>query len=615
MVPGLAILAPTVPWYGKSIFSPHEFQSLSKENLMGVKLTWLHLSDLHMEKEDLYDRGVVIKDLLTDLQRLRLKGVVPDFVVFTGDITRHGKEDEYTLAEDEFFCKMLKVLQLDAKDLIVAPGNHDVQDAVRDQLQNPLDKLKSNRDVTQFFGPKQSWEIHLEVFNDFTAFAKSHTICASQSCRSTYADVHEIMKDKKRIAVVILNSAVLSRYNKNIEGEVEDYGHLTIGERQALTAFEKTKGADLVITLIHHPFHWLLPFEQRMIEEIVTDTSDFILVGHLHDVYTCGNNGRSGRPQYIRAGSVFNTRATPNAYNMVEMDLDSLQGRIIYRRWFNEARGGGKWSKDIVTTGEEKDGVEPFILKNNDQDDGMGRWIPASADMFTLTDTCRQNIAKLGMTEDHLIELVRNEFLSHANYLKYDQDATPMPVRGSYIVIFNKRGSNVVLHNVTHCTRNDAAMSSWSVILTLYRQAARLAYRRNPDVLIQLRSHLPTALAFHQDIRTLMVKHFGRFRDMDVSLEKAELERFVSEQFPGAFAATGTEAQQKGLSGDQAQMAKGQILFGLGESLRACKAALETQELIKSGNIEGSEGIRAMTPELERSLQHLHKIILDFPPV
>jgi 3',5'-cyclic AMP phosphodiesterase CpdA len=67
------------------------------------RLQWIHLSDLHINVDDQFDRSVVLPSLWRDIENLVSKGLQPDFIAFTGDVAYHGREEEYELAEKEFF--------------------------------------------------------------------------------------------------------------------------------------------------------------------------------------------------------------------------------------------------------------------------------------------------------------------------------------------------------------------------------------------------------------------------------------------------------------------------------------------------------------------------------
>ena len=91
-----------------------------------TKLTWLHLSDLHINAKTIFDSDIVLTDLLIDINERILKdGLRPDFIAVTGDIALNGNDDGYKSAY-AFFQQLLQITGLPVNRLLVVPGNHDV---------------------------------------------------------------------------------------------------------------------------------------------------------------------------------------------------------------------------------------------------------------------------------------------------------------------------------------------------------------------------------------------------------------------------------------------------------------------------------------------------------
>ena len=88
-------------------------------------LTWLHLSDLQLQKES--GQAVVLKQLLDDVERLREENLRPDFICVTGDVADSGQPDEYGRAR-EFFDDLLHLTSVSRERLFIIPGNHDIDE-------------------------------------------------------------------------------------------------------------------------------------------------------------------------------------------------------------------------------------------------------------------------------------------------------------------------------------------------------------------------------------------------------------------------------------------------------------------------------------------------------
>jgi predicted MPP superfamily phosphohydrolase len=106
-------------------------------------LTWLHLSDIHFQQGDSYNRNVVLRALISAVQRFRTQGCCPNLIFFTGDIASSGKEKEY-VSTSTFLDELLHAAGLDKKYLFIVPGNHDVDRNAAKGLERTL------------FGPSQT---------------------------------------------------------------------------------------------------------------------------------------------------------------------------------------------------------------------------------------------------------------------------------------------------------------------------------------------------------------------------------------------------------------------------------------------------------------------------
>lgn len=107
------------------------------------KISWLHLSDLHIllnsPSWENYRNSMLRIFESNDFSK-------PDFVVITGDYRVIGKGNPFELAEN-FIRKIIDVLKLDiSKDLFLIPGNHDTlpqqdEDGALERRTNELQQL------------------------------------------------------------------------------------------------------------------------------------------------------------------------------------------------------------------------------------------------------------------------------------------------------------------------------------------------------------------------------------------------------------------------------------------------------------------------------------------
>ena len=111
-------------------------------------LTWLHLSDFHVGK-DQYAQARIIDHILSEVAVVSKAFRKPDFVFITGDLANKGHVEEFEVFEKEFLVPLLQELgDSHLSRVFVIPGNHDLDRRqakavkrydVLDEVQNFLD--------------------------------------------------------------------------------------------------------------------------------------------------------------------------------------------------------------------------------------------------------------------------------------------------------------------------------------------------------------------------------------------------------------------------------------------------------------------------------------------
>jgi hypothetical protein len=212
----------------------------------------------------------------------------------------------------------------------------------------------------------------------------------------------------------------------------------------------------------------------------------------------------------------------------------------------------------------------------------------------------KNDLATLELTEYDIADLVQSEFRSHLNYFRFDLEDYPMPVKSHFIVYLSKIENDITFLRAIPCTKNEAKLASWNDILTLYRRATRLAYRQvNADhkLLLYTQGAIGRATTLHLEIQSRIEKHFAKYDALvlqPMSLEKLEV--------------PSTDKDNKSI-------AVSSISFHLHESYVANKEVTNIIEYMDADDITPDDAIGLIVSQLERSLQHIHKIIIDFPPL
>jgi predicted MPP superfamily phosphohydrolase len=329
---------------------------------MDNTITWVHLSDFHFCAADEYDAGIVLDALLQDLaDRISQDGLQPGFAVVSGDLAFSGKPAEYAQAA-RFLDRLLATLGLDRDRLLLVPGNHDAdRDAVSPVAQVVHRSLAAHTQVDSF---RRAIAETLQDEVGRLMFGKR--LEAYRGLVSDYLGDHLPLDDVyglavkrlvlagKQVALLGFNSAWLSY------GGEEDRGRLAVGERQVRSALKASEDADLCIGVLHHPLEWLHDLDRHDVEPLLLQHCGFLLHGHLHQTATTSLSNPDASAIVLAAGACYGARSFPNSYHWVQLDMAAGEGRVVLRRYSDQA--GGFWTRDAMTYRNAPDGVWTFPL-------------------------------------------------------------------------------------------------------------------------------------------------------------------------------------------------------------------------------------------------------------
>src|ERR1700730_7982904 len=218
------------------------------------------------------------------------------------------------------------------------------------------------------------------------------------------------------------------------------------------------------------PFEWLVDVDRHAVEQRIGGLASFVLRGHVHRADVIRVSSTSGDLAVIPCGSVFDTRQSPNAYNIVRMNLRTGEA-MVYLRRFNSRRN--EWQKDTESTGDKGDGRVTLRVPKFWWAAAVSSAAPADARSVrdytcTFTEECKRCMEALSLDEEQALSLIQAEFVSHVNYFRFDLEDYPMPTRQDYIVYLDKVGGRIEFRRVVASTHDQAQLASWNDLLALY---------------------------------------------------------------------------------------------------------------------------------------------------
>jgi len=314
-------------------------------------LTWLHLSDWHQKGKE-FGRVKVRDALMKDIkERVAISPDLAkiDFIVFSGDVTFHGTTNEYQDAITEFFTPLLEAANVDKERLFIVPGNHDLEWAALELLPSDLpQRLNAPNIVDEWLTDERKRRTLMSPFENYSQFISHYLGQDVAGSEPAFGFVRRFQAGGQKIVVIGLNSAWLCARIRDANGEPDDRGHLILGEPQVYEALAKSQDAEICIAVFHHPFDWLVEFDQHRIEERIGRQCHFVLRGHQHFPQVQVMRGTIGDCVVIPAGASYDRDVSSdplytNAYNFVHLDLETNRGIAYLRRWSTRR---GEWVDD-----------------------------------------------------------------------------------------------------------------------------------------------------------------------------------------------------------------------------------------------------------------------------
>lgn len=324
---------------------------------MNNKLTWLHLSDLHLtckSKENDWtvksiNQDIVIRSLLEAIEKLLIqKEQKPDLIFITGDLVHGGKPEEYQVAE-EFCRKLLEITGLTKQQLFIVPGNHDVNrvEVKPIHIKNWCN-FDNPDDISEILSDSDIFPILMRKLDSFDKFYNEFLELDYKHERHyVIAKPIELPDIPIKINLLGLNSVLFAGYND------DDKQKLAFGSYQIEQALQiiSDNPSPLTISFFHHPFscfHGCEKFIQNQLKEKV----DLILTGHLHDPSNMSQHDSAGNVIIIGAGASYETRESENSFNVGVLDLETGNGKIQFYKYLKNLN---RWTKNTDINLDEDD--------------------------------------------------------------------------------------------------------------------------------------------------------------------------------------------------------------------------------------------------------------------
>lgn len=292
-----------------------------------MSLRIIHFSDIHTRLE---------KNQNTVLNRVKeivgacTQKIAPDdeiLIVVSGDIASTGKKEEYNIF-NEAFSKVVRLIKKECNNLqveiVCVPGNHDCEFGKLEDIElrkkNIADLVSERRtptddEISNYLSVQANYRCFessfgLEKYNDLVNFKDFAFSCGS-------------------VRVYLINTAWISQINEKVDQRFFPIEYLNDIDNLDF---------DLVITVFHHPAHWLHPDNYVEFENRIKSFSDLTIMGHEHRNDAIQISGSDWK-YTLREGTELQNPNNPSdsGFSIYEID-NELNSITTYHYNWNGAR-------------------------------------------------------------------------------------------------------------------------------------------------------------------------------------------------------------------------------------------------------------------------------------
>jgi len=292
-----------------------------------MKITLIHLSDIHFRMNWEENQGIVLDAFFKDLSKqIKLNPSSKYFLVSSGDFVFTGSDKEQYNSFINQFDSELNKLDISKSQRICVPGNHDVSgEYVKEKFIEHEGVVKLGLEEQQFndYVSKTS-NIFIDKFNNYNAFeSKFSEMGMSKKTISGYG-----WNFNDSIGIYCLNTAICSSGGIN---QINDKNRLAIDTR-SMQKWIQECNAKIKILIMHHPKEWLIGWAQCELDKLLKKSFSLCLSGHNHDQSIYHSINKEASLVECSAPPLFTNKNNKLGYALISVNSNGVSD-IQYRQW------------------------------------------------------------------------------------------------------------------------------------------------------------------------------------------------------------------------------------------------------------------------------------------
>lgn len=313
-------------------------------------IKWLHLSDLHLNTPGF--ASSFLRDKLPIF--LKKEHIICDYVFCTGDL-RDARQGEFPDDKGRFLKDVCSAV--DAKDLFIVPGNHDIDRGAK----SPADGDSSRHEAVQriLFHRKGYYRSDTGIIdtNDLYILNQKQEEFRNYIANVIPADRMKLYCDPLRphfnIETEFLN---ILHVDSTLIYTMDQESDMIVGTDLLYNAIKTINKEKPTILLTHYAYPMLAQKERKNVRELLHDSGiQLWLAGHEHE----HNLQPVGYLHSIQAGELRLEDSCNTSVLVGELDTDTGAGSIRAYAWFPE----GWYPYPAVWHGTGRDDIYPFVLQ------------------------------------------------------------------------------------------------------------------------------------------------------------------------------------------------------------------------------------------------------------
>lgn len=342
-------------------------------------ITVIHISDIHYDKNEPENQGLILNAFFDDLsKKIDKHNKENTFCIISGDLVNKGNnEDVFERFYQNVILQLTNVVPI--KNIFCSPGNHDLnRKIVEDNFDNHcdlVDRAFSESEFNDYI--KSGGNIILEKFSFYEKF------CKEKLHLPNFNMVGYSQSLIPEISVYFLNCSLFCYGGLK---QISDKGKLKIETSGLNQWIHESKGRTKMLVM-HHPIDYLTNFAQSEIRSMLIQDIDILISGHIHEQqldynYATENHGviKLSSPQ------LFSDKTDLNGYSILTFNKGKISN-IEYRQWVKRQR---KFMAGQDFSGTEN-GIKVFnnLVKTHDDLVVMKLWDSYNKDMksYSMTPT------------------------------------------------------------------------------------------------------------------------------------------------------------------------------------------------------------------------------------